>query len=181
MCGQTAHIVHASPAEAGILGATLLATLFVELEFAIFVGVILSLLLYMNRTSRPQLHYLAYDLAKRGFVNVRKKPLPECPQLKILRIDGSLFFGAVDNIAEAIDRIIRESPEQAHLLIVGGGINFIDLSGCMMLASESRLLRLNGRELYLCSLKGDVLETLKKGDCLGRIRNRTFFCARPKP
>lgn len=172
---QTAHIVHASPAEAGILGATLLATLFVELEFAIFVGVILSLLLYLNRTSRPQFITLAYDLAKRGFVNVRKKPLPECPQLKILRIDGSLFFGAVDNIAEAIDRIVRESPEQAHLLIVGGGINFIDLSGCMMLASESRLLRLNGRELYLCSLKGDVLETLKKGDCLSRIPEQNVF------
>lgn len=172
---QAVHIARSSRTEAVVLSATFLATLFVELEFAIFVGVILSLLLYLNRTSRPQFITLAYDLAKRGFVNIRKKPLPECPQLKILRIDGSLFFGAVDNTVEAIDLIVRESPEQAHLLIVGGGINFIDLSGCMMLAHEARTLRLKGRELYLCSLKGEVLETLKQGGCLTRTAEQNIF------
>ena len=32
------------------------------------------------------------DTRKKSLVNIQKKPLPECPQLKIIRIDGSIFF-----------------------------------------------------------------------------------------
>jgi len=33
------------------------------------------------------------DSKRKSFINIEKKPLPECPQLKIIRIDGSIFFG----------------------------------------------------------------------------------------
>ncbi len=164
-------IVRTSRAEAGVLAVTFLATLFVELEFAIYVGVILSLLLYLSRTSRPNVITLVPDpdSGRKGFVNIRKKPSPECPQLKVARIDGSLFFGAVDHIAEELSAITKQNPEQAHILVVGGGINFIDVAGCEMLANESRTLRLSGRQLYLCSLKGEVISVLERGGYLARI------------
>jgi SulP family sulfate permease len=76
-------IVRTSRPEAGILIATFLATLFVELEFAIYVGVLLSLLLYLNRTSHP--HFVTLvpdpDSIRRSFINIERKNLPECPQL----------------------------------------------------------------------------------------------------
>ena len=170
-------ITRTSRPEAGVLAVTFLATLFVELEFAIYVGVILSLLLYLSRTSRPNVITLVPDpdSGRKGFVNIRKKPSPECPQLKIARIDGSLFFGAVDHIAEELTAITKQNPEQAHILVVGGGINFIDVAGCEMLANESRKLRLNGRQLYLCSLKGEVVSVLERGGYLSRIGSEYFY------
>src|SRR5512143_3482591 len=122
-----ASIVRTSKPEAGILTATFLSTLFVELEFAIYVGVILSLLLYLNRTSHPTFVTLAPDpdTKKKTLINIQKKPLPECPQLKIIRIDGSLFFGAVNHVAEEINRVTQLYPEQCHSLLVCNGINFI--------------------------------------------------------
>ncbi|HAM53836.1 MAG TPA: sodium-independent anion transporter, partial [Nitrospiraceae bacterium] len=172
-----ASIIRTSKPEAGILIATFLATLFVELEFAIYVGVLLSLLLYLNRTSHPTVVTLAPDPdnRKKSLVNVQKKRLSECPQLKIIRIDGSIFFGAVNYVAEQLDQITKYHPEQAHILIVGGGINFIDVAGCQMLSQEAHRLRVNGRQIYLCSLKGKVVEVMKRGGCNKSIGEENVF------
>lgn len=177
-----ASIVRTSKPEAGILVVTFLATLFVELEFAIYVGVLLSLLFYLNRTSHPHFVTLAPDpdTRKKSFVNIQRKPLPECPQMKIIRIDGSIFFGAVNHVAEELERITREYPEQPHILIVGSGINFIDVAGCQMLGQEAHRLRVNGRQIYLCSLKGEVMEVMKRGACDKSIGEENIFTSKTK-
>ena len=170
-------IIRISKPEAAILGVTFLATLFVELEFAIYVGVILSLVVYLNRTSHPQFVTMVPDpdIKRRSLVNIQNKPLPECPQLKIIRIDGSIFFGAVNHVAEELDQITKQSPEQAHILIVGAGINFIDVAGCHMLSQEAHRLKLNGRQLYLCSLKGNVIDVMKRGGCSKSMGEEHMF------
>jgi SulP family sulfate permease len=170
-------IARTSRPEAVVLAVTLVTTLVAELEFAIYVGVLLSLVLYLNRTAHPRFITLVPDpeRGRKGFVNVLKKPAPECPQLKIVRIDGSVFFGAVSHVAEQLDLITRADPEQAHILVVGGGINFIDVAGCEMFAEEARRLRLEGRTLYLCLLKGEVLELLRRGSCVARVGEDNLF------
>ena len=170
-------IVRTSRAEAAVLVVTFLATLFVELEFAIYAGVLLSLILYLNRTSHPHVITLVpdHETTRRSFVNVLKKPGPECPQLKVLRIDGSLFFGAVEHIAEQLNSVTRKHPEQAHILFVGEGINFIDVAGGEMLADEAHRLHLEGRKLYLSSLKGEALSLLQRGGYSGRIGGENIF------
>ncbi len=170
-------IIKTSPSEAAVLAVTFVSTLLVELEFAIYVGVILSLLLYLNRTSHPQFVTLAPDPQsdRHSFINVLKKPLLECPQLKIIRMDGSLFFGAVDHFAQEMRAITRHYSEQAHILLVGNGINFIDSAGCEALAQEAHRLHLSGRKLYLCSLKGEVMDVLKRGECIKRIGEQYIF------
>ncbi len=171
------HIASTDKAEAGILAATFLATLFVGLEFALYAGVMLSLLLYLRRTSHPHFITLAPDpdSPHRSLVNVRRRPLRECPQLKILRLDGSIFFGAVNHIAEELHRVVTASPEQCHILIIGSGINFIDAGGCHMLFHEAGSMRLSGREIFFCSLKGEVMELLTRGGCLARIGAQNVF------
>jgi len=173
-------IVSVSNQETAVLAVTFFATLLVELEFAIYIGVILSLLLYLNRTSHP--HFVTLvpdpDSSRRSFVNILKKPSLECPQMKIIRIDGSLFFGAVNHIADQLDRIAKESPEQAHILIVGSGINFIDVAGCEMLANEAHRLHMNGRKLYFCSMKSEILDVLGRGGYLDRIGEENIFLSK---
>lgn len=171
------HVVRTDRNEAGVLAATLFSTLFLQLEFAIFSGVLLSLLMYLRRTSHPGLTVLAPDQAnpRRPLANVARKGLPECPQLKILRLDGSIFFGAVSHISEELHRITRRHPEQCHILIVGKGVNFVDAGGCHMLFQEAHRLRLAGREMFFCSLKTEVMEVLMRGGCLRRLGEGNLF------
>jgi SulP family sulfate permease len=154
------HIIRASRRETAVLGVTFFSALFLDLEFAIFAGVLLSLVLYLERTSKPRLVTVAPDarLPKRAFSS--SPDTPQCPQLCFLRIDGSLFFGAVPNLETHLARLRRTHPEQRHLAIIADGINFVDLQGAEALAAEARQRRADGGGLYLIHAKQGLREAL---------------------
>ncbi|MBP9655444.1 MAG: sodium-independent anion transporter, partial [Rhodocyclaceae bacterium] len=150
-------------------GATFLATLLLNLEMAILLGVFLSLGFYLSRTSRPRVLSRVPDSRGERRKFVSDPALPECPQLKIVRIDGSLFFGAVSHVQEQLRALEAEQPGQKHLVIVASGINFIDLAGAEFLAQEARLRRAAGGDLWLIRVKPQVRETLENGGYLDYI------------
>ncbi len=168
-------IARTSHREAAVLGATFLATLFVELEFAIYLGVLLSLVLYLLRTSRPNIVTLVPDDQDplRAMLPVSSRP--ECPQLKLIRIDGSLFFGAVDHVQQALQSIRDTIPLQRHVVIVGGGINFLDVAGAEMLVQEAEAQRRIDGGLYIAKAKGEVCRTLLRGGYIERFEDSHVF------
>ncbi len=170
------HILKSSGQETAILAVTFFSTLFLELEFAILLGVLLSLVLYLNRTSRPNIVVRIPDIhdPKRKFITAYP-PLKECPQLKIIRIDGSIFFGAISHIQETLRRFEKEHPEQKHLLIIANGINFLDLAGAELLAQEAERRRAEGGGLYLCGVKEGALEMLVKSEAIKVIGGQNIF------
>lgn len=163
-------IIKTSSSEATILAVTFFSTLLLELEFAILLGVTLSLVVYLNRTSKPRVYSRAPDpqLPKRKFSS--DPNLPECPQIKLLRIDGSLFFGAVQYVAEKFLQLRKEHPEQKHLLLLCQGMNFVDVTGAELLEKEAKIRQQMGGQLYLYQIKPGACDTLKKGylDQIGR-------------
>lgn len=168
-------ILAANRNEALVLVVTVLATLFVELEFAIYIGVILSLVMYLRRTSRPTVMQVApiQDHPERRIRNVGRYGLAQCPQLKIVRVDGSLFFGAIDHVQQCIRRLTEETGTQ--LLIIGKGINFIDVAGAEMLIQEAGRLEQRGGRLMLSSLKGTVIDELKGSGYLDKLGPERIF------
>jgi SulP family sulfate permease len=92
-----------------------------------------------------------------------------CPQIDILRVDGSLFFGAVEHVRDELEAARRERPQASHVLLVGSGVNFIDIAGCEALVQASRYLRDTGATLYLCNLKPGVHAALERGGFLEEI------------
>ncbi len=165
-------IFQASKSETSVLLITFLATLFLELEFAIYVGVILSLMIYLNRTSKPRLVSLAPDPSdvNHRLINIEKKQLVECPQCKIMRVDGSLFFGAVNYSAKKFQEI-----KEPHLLIIGSGINFIDVAGAEILIHEAERRRDFKGGLYFCSLKASVNKILEQGGYIHHLNSDWLF------
>ena len=168
-------ILRVSRSESAVLAATWIATLTVQLEFAIYIGVGLSLLLYLKRTSQP------------GVDDVKPVPgqvppafsaatgLPDCPQLKIVRINGSIFFGAVNHLQEAMQAIDAQNPAHVHVLLVASGINFVDLGGAQWLAQEAQRRRALGGGLYIFHMKDEPLAMLRKSGAFDAIGAENFF------
>mgnify|MGYP000930773767 FL=1 len=90
---EIVHVLKTSHAETAILLATFAATLFLALEEAIIIGVLLSLAVYLSRTSRPNVRQRAPDphSPKRKFTDVANAP--ECPQLRRIGHVGELEIG----------------------------------------------------------------------------------------
>ncbi len=80
--------------ESVVLWVTLIGTL-VDLEKGIFFGIALSLVLYLYRTSRPTLESVVPDPDPDSYHYVSAEGKPECPQIKMVRLNGSIYFGAV--------------------------------------------------------------------------------------
>ncbi len=172
------HIIHSDKTESIILLTTFLATLFLELEFAIYMGVLLSLIIFLAHTSTPDIVTLAPDKddveGKHPFTDISKKPVRQCPQLKILRIDMSIYFGSTNHIQNRIHQIV-ENERIYHILLVGTGINLIDLSGSEMLISVASQLKRLGGGLYFVGLKPQVYEFLGETSVVKKIGNQFFF------
>jgi SulP family sulfate permease len=168
-------IIKASKSETWVLFVTFFATLFLELEFAIYVGVILSLVVYLNRTSKPKIVSMVPDPEdpKHRFINIHKKELPEYPEVKIIRLDGSLFFGAVNYVIKKLQEI--ETP---YVLVVCDGINFIDVAGAEMLVNEVKRRRNLGGGLYLVGLKAAAADILQRGGYIKEIKEEAIFTSR---
>lgn len=170
-----AQIIRTSRNETVVLGATFFGALFLELEFAILLGVMLSLVFYLNRTSRPRILSRVPDPRheKRAFTT--DSTLPECPQLKIMRIDGSLFFGAVNHVEQAFQNVDAVNPQQKHLLLVAKGINFVDISGAEALTHEAERRHKLGGGFYLYEVKDTVCGILHKGGYIKSIGDENIF------
>ncbi len=149
-----ATIVRASRGEAAVLAGTFLATLVMHLEMAVLAGMVLSLLLYLRRTARPALRSMIPDRDSplRKF-RERRQGEAECPQLQILRIEGSLYFGAVDHVGDYLQQIEERRPLQKHLLVFARSMNFVDVAGAELLAREAGRRRTRGGQLYFHGLR----------------------------
>lgn len=169
------HILHASRRETSVFLVTFLSALFLELEFAIFAGVLLSLILYLDRTSKPRMVTRNPDPRLPGRKFSSDEQLPQCPQLRIIRIDGSLFFGSANHVENFFDRLRAEHPKQKHLAIISQGINFVDLQGGQVLANEAKRRSEDGGGMYLIRVKQGLWEGLESCGCIDATGARNVF------
>jgi SulP family sulfate permease len=172
---EIGHILHASRRETAVLSVTFFSALFLELELAIFAGVLLSLVLYLERTSKPRIITLNPDprLPKHAFSS--DPTVKSCPQLRFVRIDGSLFFGSAQHVEGFFDRIRGKHPEQKHLAILADGINFVDLQGAQSLMNEAKRRAADGGGFYLINVKERLWKELERCGCVDATEARNIF------
>ncbi len=128
-----------SRAEFLVMSLTCIATLLLELQTAIYAGVLASLFFYLKRTSQPRVQHSSEGDAD------------------ILRVGGSIFFGASHYLQVRMQRC--HAPK---LVIDARQINFIDYSGVEMLHQEARRLKRQDRSLTLRRARQTVKEELIK-------------------
>lgn len=168
------HIWHTSKIEAAILAATLIGTLF-NLEVGIFLGVFLSLILYLYRTSKPEIVPVVPAPEEGAYHFVRAKGRPECPQLRIVRINGSVYFGAASYVQAALQQIDEDNPQQKSVLIAAASLSYIDIAGAEILAQEARRRRRLGGGLYFYRLNSGAHQFMRQGGYTHDIGEGAFF------
>lgn len=145
--------------DAVIMAITLFATLLIPLEYAVLLGIVLSLLRYILRTSTPLVLPLVPDEHYKHLIYQPDK-LP-CPQLAVIEIRGDLYFGAVSHVEETILELKRLNPEQRYLLLRMQNVQVIDISGIHMLESLLHAYREAGGDLFLVKVRGPVYQRMK--------------------
>jgi SulP family sulfate permease len=164
--------------ESVVLAVTFFGTL-VDLEKGIFLGIIVSLIFYLYRTSRPSIRPLAPIASEKG--NPKRKftdvgaDAPGCPQMEMVRMEGSIFFGAVEHVQQTLKRIDEVDPQKKHVMIFSRAVNFIDLAGAEMLAAEAKRRQKLGGGLYLVGVQPGFCAMLREGGHVERVGRDNIF------
>ncbi|MDI1236704.1 MAG: SulP family inorganic anion transporter [Polaromonas sp.] len=159
--GRWRQLYSLSRTEFGVALATLVATVSIRLEIAILLGTLLSLMSFLYRTSKPAMRTMGFDsrAPDRQFVVLAdaEHPLPECPQLKLLRMEGEVYFGATQHVADTLHALRHARHPQKHLLVMGKSMNFIDLTGAQLWEAELNARRAMGGDLYFHRPRPEVI------------------------
>lgn len=170
------HLFILSRTDFGVALATMVATVTIRLEIAILLGMLLSLMSFLYRTSRPAMRTMGFDSRglDRQFVVIEspadpKDPdepphqaLPECPQLKLLRMEGEVYFGATQHVADILHALRSQPQPQKHLLVMAKSMNFIDLAGAELWEAELAARRAMGGNLYFHRPRPEVIRMWRK-------------------
>ncbi len=167
-------IIKSSRRELIVFGATFLGTLFLDLEQALIIGIFISFFFYMERTSKPNIASLALNKEGRLINNIRDADALECSNLKIVRIDGSLYFGSIEKIADFFNSGYEQNKIQ-HVLIVADGINFIDLGAAEWFTNEVIKWQKNRGGIYITDLKLISQDVLRKGGFIDKMGEDIFY------
>ncbi len=147
---------------------TFIATLLFapQIHWGILTGILLSLVLYLMRTMKPEVVVLGMD--QHGMLrNARRHNLPRLhPKITAIRFDGPLYFANVSYFEQSILYLISNDPDVKFILIVGYGITSIDASGVEMLKNLLQRLKAQGITLVFSSLSSSVRDILiRSGVC----------------
>lgn len=160
-------ILRRHPRERIVLLVTFFGTL-VDLEKGLFLGVLTSLVFYLHKTSQPTIDERAFVHAQLGTPGRKLAAVdgktPSCPQLAIMRIQGSIYFGAVEHVRNHLQAVQEKS-----LMLLARGVNLIDLAGGDALGEEARRRRAMGGALYLVGAPSSVQHMLKRSHQLDEL------------
>jgi SulP family sulfate permease len=154
--------------------ATFASTLILPLQYSVYVGVFLSLSLYVHQSSRVMI----VQLEPVGDNQFREVPLLQTlpdGQPVILSIHGNLFFAAMRDLEQ---RLPSPSGTRCPVVILRlRGDTLLAGTGASMLAAYAERLRAQGGKLILCGVEKPVLETLKRTGTLDKIGGENVFPA----
>lgn len=158
------HILTTSRSETAIAVVTCVTTLFINLEFAIYVGVFLSLLIFLNKTAHPFLGIGAPDPStpNRMFRGSKEHNLPECPQVVIVRLDGPFYFGSVEHIRRWFRGLEVTRSAQKHMLFIIKGVGEVDLPGAELLIEEAMRRKRYGGSFHVLTKAVRTISRLEK-------------------
>jgi len=149
-------------ADAASLLATFIVVLTIGVERGIVVGVVLSIALYLWRTSRPHIAVVGRVGKTQHFRNVLRHKVETQEHILAVRVDENLYFANTAFLEDALLADISDRPDVEQLVLIMSAVNFVDASALETLLTLSERLRDGGVTLHLAEVKGPVVDRMDR-------------------
>lgn len=157
--------------------ATFLATLFLNIELGVLVGVALSLIVLIFRTSRPYVAELGKVPNSNFYRNRdRFKDVIIEDEILVFRFDSQLFYANASYFREKLEEMSDRKGKALKLIVIDAeSINRVDSTGIDMLKERVTYYQKRGITFYFAGVKGPVRDDLFRGGMLEVIDINHFF------
>jgi sulfate permease, SulP family len=163
--------------EFALAAIVIAAELTLGVPHGIALGVALSLLMLIYRTSHPQGAMLGQLPGEEAYRDVRNHPEAiTFPGLLIWRIGGDLFFASVDHLDEGLKaRLAAVRPPAKHVLLDADSVNFVDTTGCDAALNTIKELQSQGITFAFARVRDEVREQMRLGGIEAVVGPTNFY------
>ena len=153
-----------SPTDGVVITLTFLFSFILKPDDAIFIGIVVSLVLFLRKTIIADVVELVFLMEEERFRKITfGNEIRVFPHIMILRIDMSVFFANATKIVQQIEELIEQKGDELeHIVINFSGVNYVDVSGCEELSDFFEELNEKGYNLYSMYRKRPVREIMRK-------------------
>ena len=143
----------------------------------IALGVALSLLMLIYRTSHPEGAVLGQLPGTEAYRDVRRHPEARTfPGLLIWRVGGDLFFASIGHLVAGLNAALAAArPPAKHVLVDADSLNFIDASACDALLSSIKQLQSQGITIAFARVRDEVRERMRLWGIEAPVGSASFF------
>jgi len=164
-----------SKADFAAVLVTILATLGFGVEIGVSGGVLISLLLFLYKTSRPHVAEVGLVPGTEHFRNINRHAVLTDPAVVTLRVDESLYFANARFLEDyMLNRVAANCPVR-HVILMCGAVNEIDLSALEALEAINTRFISMGVGFHLSEVKGPVMDRMRGSELLAHLNGRVFL------
>ncbi|MFM2165866.1 MAG: hypothetical protein RIS79_237 [Verrucomicrobiota bacterium] len=167
--------MQATNSDAVVFLVTLTATCMMPLHVAIFLGVAVSVILYLRKASQPQL--VEYSFNEEGNLAEASKGRQH-PSISIVHVEGELFFGAAELFRTQVQRTFAD-PNLRIIILRLKNARHLDATSVLALEELLRVLRADDRHLIISGASKDVYRVLKNSGLVDVVGRDNVFLASP--
>jgi SulP family sulfate permease len=167
----------ATPEDAAVLVTTFIASLLLPLNVAIFLGVGISIMLYLRNASRP--HLVEYEFSEEGELVEADRKTRDVPAISIVHVEGDLFFGAAELFRTQIQKTSLD-PALKVIILRLKNARHLDATSVVALEELVQFLRRHDRHVIISGAPKDVYRVLKNAGSVDVIGRENIFVNHPR-
>jgi len=155
---------------------TLLGVLTLGIEEGIALGVIITILSFLRRTSRPHIAIVGKIKDTQHFRNIKRHQAETWENLTLIRVDENISFANFNYILDFIEDEIINNSQLKHVVLIFSSVSHIDTTAFEALENLIHSLKKQNIILHLAEVKGPVFDKLKQTNFLNHLSpGKVFF------
>ncbi len=154
---------------------TLLGVLAFGIEEGIALGVAITILSYLRRTSRPHIAIVGRIKDTEHFRNIKRHQVETWENLLLIRIDENISFANISYIVDFVEEEANANLALQHVLLIFSSVSHIDSTAFEALENLISALKHKNITVHLTEVKGPVNDKLRQTDFFEHLSPGQIF------
>lgn len=164
----------ATRSDSFVLWVTVVSCIFLSLDVALYIGVALSITLYLKKAAIPQLNeYLIEETGE--LKNIDLSETQEQRKIRVIKVEGELFFGSADLFQTTLKTIAEDDTNTRVIILQMKNARDMDATTCLALQQLHAYLKRSGRYLIACGLTPPTWEVFSSSGLVDVIGKENLF------
>lgn len=170
-------VTKSTRSDAAVFTTTFMTALLIRLDFAIIIGAMVSIILFLRKVSAPEL--VEYNFNEQGnLYEMEKEDVRPNPQISIVHVEGELFFGAAELFRDQMRRVCDDPNLKVVILRLKNAYH-LDATSVMALEELIKYLEEKERFLIVSGARKDVYRVFKNSGLIETLSKKNFFMGSP--